>query len=535
MKHQQNVLAPRSPRQPARSIRPTLEVLEDRLVPTVTAHYGVVLPHVEVQALYLGSDWVNNPTLYAQTGSLEGYLGYLVNSPYMDMLTNAGYGVGRGSATAGQIDPVGLAANSVVPDSYIQQELQYDINRGVLARPDSNRLYVVFVQDNVLLQTSLGYSDRNFGGYHYAFAGTDGSGYSANIHYAVIPYPGGTVGNLADPTFLSPLDNMTEVTSHEVAESATDPNPEQGWVDDQRGEVGDSVAWQHVRLGGWVVQRLVDQNDQAMTPAGAAPDRAVSFTLLQGGALYEHSAAGWTGLASGVASISDQGIDNAAHAFIGVTFSAGYAYEYHDTVGWTFLGYNAASVKAGQGASYVLFNGGYLYEYRDSDASLTYLDGSVALIDAGTDRFGVNKVDVVFSTGSGWERSDTSSWHQLVASGVQSISAGQQGNSEVLVSGYAYHYSEWTNALSSLGSGVAQVRAGVDANGNAMIDLLFSSGVAYEWRSGIGWVNIGGSTPVLALSKGHQGVVDILFNGEYAYEYNGAGYTYLTSSAIAVA
>src|SRR5262249_44759136 len=83
--------------------RPTLEGLEERQVPTVTYHGGPLLQHVEVQALYYGSDWSANSALYRQTGQIEGYLRYLVNSPYMDMLTNAGYAVGRGSFSQGRI------------------------------------------------------------------------------------------------------------------------------------------------------------------------------------------------------------------------------------------------------------------------------------------------------------------------------------------------------------------------------------------------------------------------------------------------
>ena len=43
---------------------PTLERLEDRLVPTVTYHGGTLLPHVEVQGMYLGSDWYNISAYY---------------------------------------------------------------------------------------------------------------------------------------------------------------------------------------------------------------------------------------------------------------------------------------------------------------------------------------------------------------------------------------------------------------------------------------------------------------------------------------
>ena len=87
----------------ARRALPNLECLEERQVMSVTYHGGAVLPNVAVQGIYYGSDWGNNPTSFNQTGALEGFLGNIVNSPYMDMLTNAGYGVGRGHADGGRI------------------------------------------------------------------------------------------------------------------------------------------------------------------------------------------------------------------------------------------------------------------------------------------------------------------------------------------------------------------------------------------------------------------------------------------------
>jgi len=80
----------------ARAARPQLEALEERQVPAVTYHGGALLPHVEAQALYFGDQWAANPTLSSQANYLEGYLGTVVNSSFMDMLSNAGYGVGRG-------------------------------------------------------------------------------------------------------------------------------------------------------------------------------------------------------------------------------------------------------------------------------------------------------------------------------------------------------------------------------------------------------------------------------------------------------
>src|SRR5690242_19055630 len=76
------------------STRPLLETLEDRQVPTITYHGGAVMPHVAVQALYLGSDWAVSPAYRSQANFLEGFLNNVVHSSYLDMLTNAGYGVG---------------------------------------------------------------------------------------------------------------------------------------------------------------------------------------------------------------------------------------------------------------------------------------------------------------------------------------------------------------------------------------------------------------------------------------------------------
>jgi hypothetical protein len=133
----------------ARTARPQLEAPEERQVPTVTYHGGAVLQNVEAQALYIGDQWSANPTLSSQAGYLEGFLGTIVNSSFMDMLSNAGYGVGRGSASGGQIYAASLANGSALDDSTIQSWLSASVQGGYLQYPDANRLFVVFVEPNV--------------------------------------------------------------------------------------------------------------------------------------------------------------------------------------------------------------------------------------------------------------------------------------------------------------------------------------------------------------------------------------------------
>jgi hypothetical protein len=518
------------------SRRPRLEGLEDRLVPTVTYHGGGVLPHVEVQGLYLGSDFYNYSTYYQQTGQLEGFLSSVVNSSYFDALTAAGYGVGRGSYTPGRIGLASINKSFYLNDSTIQSDLQGYISSGALAAPDANRLYVIFVEPGVAVQMSDGSnSQSNFLGYHGAFAGRDAFGNFADIHYAVVTYPGGAVGNAGIPNS-SVVDQLTEVASHEIAEAATDPNVNYrglGWYDDQNnGEIGDLAAGQRVYLGGYAVQRVVDQNDQIMTPAGATAQLRESFVLVGGGYLYKHTYAGWTFLAGGIASISDQGIDQHGQAVIDLVTYGGYAYEYHEGSGYVFLTGGARSAVAGEGVSYVLLTNGALYEHHDAGNYWTYIYGNVASISAGTDRLGVNSVDVVFTYGQAWEHSDESGWHYLM-SGVLTASAGRQGVSEILTqTGNAYFYSEASNYLGFLASGVQQLTAGYDAAGGLMIDLVYANGIGYEYRANTGWSYLGSG--IQAVSKAHAGVSDVLF-GSYLYEHDGNGFSFLAGGVVAAA
>src|ERR1019366_3099923 len=178
-------------RSPAKSLNARLGVerLENREVMSVTPHGGVILPHVELQSVYLGSEWSQNSTYHNQTGQLERFGGTLVNSSYMDMLTQAGYQVGRGSASQGLILNYNYNFNYYLTDSTIRSELQTSIRAGQLQQPDANRLSVIYVEPNVAIMNDHDHnstSQKDFTGYHSAFAGMDRFGHSIDIHYAVV-------------------------------------------------------------------------------------------------------------------------------------------------------------------------------------------------------------------------------------------------------------------------------------------------------------------------------------------------------------
>lgn len=244
-----------------------VEPLESRDLPTVLYYGGPLMQRVQVQGLYYGSDWSTNPAVHDQGVRLEGFLGNVVNSSYMDMLTRAGYAVGRGGMTTGRIDPATIDKRYYLTDGKIQSVIQQDIFRG-LEQPNANRLYVVFVEPGVAVKMGGDDSIRTFLGYHSSFVGYDSRGVWTNIYYAVIPYHGGI--NAQDRR-LGVFDSMTETTSHEIAEAVTDPIPGRGWYDRTlNGEIGDLTRGV-VRLNGYAVQNVVDRNDRPISPAGATP------------------------------------------------------------------------------------------------------------------------------------------------------------------------------------------------------------------------------------------------------------------------
>jgi hypothetical protein len=542
--------SPKAATRADRRARPQLEALEAREMLTVTSHGGAVLPKVEVQALYYGSDWLNNATYYNQTGYLDGFLKNIVNSSYMDMLSADGYGVGRGSFAPGWVRADVIDKTKYLSDGALRNALLTNINAGYLKAPDANRLYVIFVEPNVAVGDSNSNSTIDFKGYHGAFQGQVNLipgvalnvTYLTDIRYAVIPYHGGsiplasgTVSNLTH-SWLGALDSQTQTTSHEIAEAATDPDvgyKTLGWNDDVLGEVGDVTVGQTVHLNGYAVQRISDKNDQAMTPRGATSVKAVDFVLAKDGNLWMKSGSGLTKVASGVASVSDQGIDNHGHAMVDVVFTNGYADEYHEGSGLTYLAGGAKSARAGQGVSYVLFKDGTLYEYKNTGGPRVYIGSNVTSIDAGTDQYGVNMVAEVWLGSYGYEHSDSTGWHYMGAN-VKSVSAGPLG-SVYLVSptGNLSWYTEGDGIAVGWGSGIAQMTRGFDEHGNIMIDELTTDGKLYEYRDGTGWLYLDNN--VKSIGKAHAGVVDVVFTWGGSYTLDASGFHYLIGNASAVA
>jgi hypothetical protein len=267
-----------------------VEALEDREVPAVTFFGGNLLTQVQAQALFLGNEFSSAATS-TERATLDAFLKDTTGGPYMQALARAGYNVGPGSAVAGAVDNTSLTVGSTIGDAFIRSRLQADINSGLLQAPNADTLYVVYVEPDVAVNLGLGQGTTQQGilGYHTAFVGANG----APIRYAVVVSPGGAAGNSVLPEAATAIDQLTAVASHELAEAVTDPdvnsnvnNGRLGWVDPQRGEIGDITENNpnaFVRLNGRLVQEVADQNDQLLPIFATPPSNLIgTTTTLQG-------------------------------------------------------------------------------------------------------------------------------------------------------------------------------------------------------------------------------------------------------------
>jgi hypothetical protein len=265
-----------SPPCPRHRCRPVVEPLEARALPTVTFHGGPVLANVEVEALFLGADWLTDPTLHSQAQQLTVFLQSITNSTFMDTLNRAGYGVGRGSFLDASTASIPLPP--VMDDAAIQQQLSAAITAGSLQAPTANRLYFVFVPPNAVVTYAGQDSVTGFFGYHDDYTGPGG----AVIPYAVVTCPNSLSGTYPG---LSAFETMTKTSAHELAEAVTDPQGGQvgrlAWVDfawrdpntgERGGEIADITNDRIVDLNGYVIQAVADRHDRALLPAGASWD-----------------------------------------------------------------------------------------------------------------------------------------------------------------------------------------------------------------------------------------------------------------------
>jgi biotin carboxyl carrier protein len=200
--------------------------------PTLPAQGAVTISSVRLQGVYLGSAFAS--TNASDVTTLETFLKDVAGSSYVTSLSP--YGASAGTAVAGKVINVALPLHTSASPTYVQDldilnYLATNINNGTLVAPNSSTVYMVYVEPGVAIKAGNATSIRSFLGYHNVgqFTGTGGA--TETVCYAVMPYPGSPNPTPASqsPTFLTAIDELTAVSSHEIAESITDPDTVNGW------------------------------------------------------------------------------------------------------------------------------------------------------------------------------------------------------------------------------------------------------------------------------------------------------------------
>lgn len=162
-----------------------------------------------------------------------------------DCLTQYGYTSVRERLAAASNKHIASGASVTLQDADVQKMISSAISAGVVPAADANTLYVLFFPSGVTIQLGSDASCSTFCGYHDSFVGASGG-----VRYAVLPYPdcAGCTGGMSVEAAL------TSVTSHEIDEAVTDPEPGSGWYDQANGEIGDICAWQTKNDGPYTAQ-----------------------------------------------------------------------------------------------------------------------------------------------------------------------------------------------------------------------------------------------------------------------------------------
>lgn len=240
---------------------------------------GPVITCPVIYATFWGSHWAD-ATHQAQAARLIQFLKDMLQSTWMNIMTQYGASSGKGSGLYVQASYISSGVPANLTDAAIHTVLQSAINAGSIPEPPANNTSQVIV---IYLDESVAVKDPTFGvtmcepggdnafGYHYDFVTAKGN----NCYYAVIPSlsdacitstcPGGCSLNLSE----TQEQRRTQVTSHEFAEMITDPKFPTGWYGPSSDECGDICNGETTTItvgaNTWNVQRIYSKTDDINT------------------------------------------------------------------------------------------------------------------------------------------------------------------------------------------------------------------------------------------------------------------------------
>jgi hypothetical protein len=236
---------------------------------------GPVLTNVEVEAVFLGDYW-NTSDGQALATQIDGFFSYITSSPYFGILSQ--YGINPGTFTGQTVIATAFPQGTTLDDSAIQAALQDAITSGALSLPDSNTLLAVYTEPNVSITLNGDSSTSGLLGYHSSFTGADAGGNGFTVSYSVVAHPTGNTPIVGLKTFA----DLTAVSSHELAEAVTDPQPltNPTWVDPNTGEeVGDPGEGQFGVVNNITVQALWSNNDGGVVLPGSVVQNGITVSV----------------------------------------------------------------------------------------------------------------------------------------------------------------------------------------------------------------------------------------------------------------
>lgn len=252
-------------------------------IPDFVYNGGPVITCPFIYASFWGSLWLSDPAHLEAAGRLTQFLEDLVNSNFMNILSQYGVASGNtGTNAAGLYMQTSFCPNvaNQLANSDIENTIQQAINAGAVPEPpagNTTNVLVIYLDENTEVNDpSFGIvmcepSGDNAFGYHWFFTTAAGNPF----YYAVIPAlndacienscPGGSGCslNLAE----TQEQRRTLVTSHEFAEMCTDPAFPTGWYSPTYDECGDICNGESASITGttspnvWSVQPIYSKYD----------------------------------------------------------------------------------------------------------------------------------------------------------------------------------------------------------------------------------------------------------------------------------
>jgi Bacterial Ig-like domain (group 3) len=237
---------------------------------------GPIISNVHVVQVLYGTGSYLPGVQATTTPSVASFFADITQSSFFDFLAEySTVGVTADNGTAGSnqalghgffdgqvtISPSAVNNGSTISDDQIQAELLAQVNAGHLPAPvidaqgNVNTLYMIYFPagKTILLGKTTSCQNGGFCAYHNSTNGVFGG---KNLLYGVMP-------DTQPPSLCargcgsgSPLDIVTNVTSHELAEAATDANtgpvnafaPPLAWFDPINGEIADICEGQEASV-----------------------------------------------------------------------------------------------------------------------------------------------------------------------------------------------------------------------------------------------------------------------------------------------